>query len=306
MVVHHRTARRALVLVLALGAMAAAAASAPATADGSVAVSVTRGAAGSAADGSRVWWWVPERADGRPAPVVVVLHGFAALDPALYGGTIQHLWRRGNAVIYPQFQRGDLGFFRDTNQNVFLRRAIDATNVALDRIGHEVVRDDLVLYGHLLGGLLAAAWNPSGGARARAAVLANPSTATEVPAGVPVRITPIDIAALAPHVDVPVFLLTGDDDTIAPPQQATTLSGQLTAAPVREVWIARTDLRGLPLVSADHAAPLNGSRGLGYGLLDQRFYQAAIAQAQAGATTLRFDFGSRRLTGPIRPPVRLR
>lgn len=137
-------------------------------------------------------------------------------------------------------------------------------------------------------------------------MLANPSTATEVPADVPVQIVPIDIAALAPHVDVPVFLLTGNDDTIAPPAQATALSDQLTAAPAREVWMARTDLRGLPFVSADHAAPLNGVRGLGYGLLDQRFYQAAIAQAQAGATTLRFDFGSRKRTGPIRPPVRLR
>lgn len=301
----HRALIRAVLAVL-LAATALTAVTAQATASGSAATSVMRGSAGSAADGSRVWWWVPERADGRPAPVVVVLHGFAALDPALYGATIQHLWRTGNAVIYPQFQRGDAGFLRDTDQNVFLRRAIDATDVALRRIGGEVDRSDLVLYGHSLGGLLAAAWNPSGGARARAAVLANPSTATEVPADVPVQIVPIDIAALAPHVDVPVFLLTGNDDTIAPPAQATALSDQLTAAPAREVWMARTDLRGLPLVSADHAAPLNGVRGLGYGLLDQRFYQAAIAQAQAGATTLRFDFGSRKRTGPIRPPVRLR
>lgn len=306
MPVHRQLTRLTLAVVLAALAPAAVAAPAPATTGGSTAVSVTRGAAGSAADGSRVWWWVPERADGRPAPVVVVLHGFAALDPALYGATIQHLWRRGNAVIYPQFQRADAGFLRDSDQNVFLRRAIDATDVALRRIGGDVDRHNLVIYGHSLGGLLAAAWNPSGGARARAAVLANPSTATEVSANVPVQIVPIDIAALAPHVDVPVFLLTGDDDTIAPPAQATALSDQLTAAPVREVWMARTDLRGLPLVSADHAAPLNGARGIGYGLLDQRFYQAAIAQAQAEATALRFDFGSRRLSGPVRPPIRLR
>lgn len=304
MPVHRHLLRAALVVVLAVLAVWATAPTA--TAMGSAATSVTRGSAGAAADGSRVWWWVPERVDGGRPPVVVVLHGFAALDPVLYGATIQHLWRSGSAVIYPQFQRADAGFLRDTDQNVFLRRAIDATNVALHRIGAGADRGDLVLYGHSLGGLLAAAWNPSGGVRARAAVLANPSTATEVPADIPVQIVPIDIAALAPRVDVPVFLLTGNDDTIAPPAQATTLSDQLTAAPAREVWMARTDLRGLPLVSADHAAPLNGARGIGYGLLDQRFYQAAIAQAQTGATTLRFDFGSRRLTGPIRPPVRLR
>lgn len=305
------TGRRAilcsvLAVLACVAALVVAAPSAPASDGPDPSTTVTRGATGSPAAGTRVTWWLPQRSDGRPAPVVVVLHGFAALDPVLYGATIQHLWRRGYAVVYPQFQRADTGFLTDTDQNTFLARAIDATDVALDRLGGAVDREDLVVYGHSLGGLLAAAWNPSGGERARAAVLANPSTATEVPADVPVSITPIDIAALAPHVDVPVFLLTGDRDTIAPPAQATTLSDQLTAAPSREVWLARTDVRGWPLVLADHTAPLNGARGLGDGLLDQRFYHAALDQALAGATSLRFAFGRRLLTGAIRPPVRLR
>ncbi|MBJ7518940.1 MAG: dienelactone hydrolase family protein [Solirubrobacteraceae bacterium] len=302
------TARRSILLaVLACAAaLLSVAPAAPASSGPDPSTSVTRGATGSPAAGTRVTWWLPDRPDGRPAPVVVVLHGFAALDPVLYGATIQHLWRRGYAVVYPQFQRADAGFLTDTDQNRFLARAIDATDVALDRLGSAVDREDLVVYGHSLGGLLAAAWNPSGGARARAAVLANPSTATEIPADVPVSITPIDIAVLAPHVDVPVFLLTGDRDTIAPPAQATTLSDQLTAAPSREVWLARTDLRGWPLVFADHAAPLNGARGLGVGLLDQRFYHAALDQALGGATTLTFAFGRRPFTGAIRPPLRLR
>ncbi|MFA9270306.1 MAG: alpha/beta hydrolase [Baekduiaceae bacterium] len=302
------TERRSILLaVLACAAgFFTTASAAPATSGPDPSTTVTRGATGSAAAGTRVTWWLPHRPDGRPAPVVVVLHGFAALDPVLYGATIQHLWRHGYAVVYPQFQRADAGFLTDTDQNTFLARAIDATDVALDRLGDAVDREDLVVYGHSLGGLLAAAWNPSGGARARAAVLANPSTATEVPANVPVSITPIDIAALAPLVDVPVVLLTGDRDTIAPPAQATTLSDQLTAAPSREVWMARTDLRGWPLVFADHTAPLNGARGVGYGLLDQRFYHAALDQALAGATSPHFTFGRRPLTGAIRPPVRLR
>lgn len=277
-----------------------------AVAEPSPATTLSTGSAGSSAAGTRVRWWVPQRADGRPAPVVVVLHGFAALDPVVYRATIDHLWRQGYAVVYPQFQRGDLGFLTDSDQRRFLQRAIDATDVALDRLAGQVDRDDLVVYGHSLGGLLAAAWNPAGGARARAAVLANPSTATEIPADVPVTITPIDIAALAPQVDIPVFLLTGDRDTIAPPAQAEALSDQLTAAPTREVWLARTDLRGWPLVVADHIAALNGPRGIGVGLLDRRFYHAALDQALAGATTLRLEFGRRPFTGAIRPPVRVR
>jgi dipeptidyl aminopeptidase/acylaminoacyl peptidase len=149
--------RAATTALVALGAMLGAHAPAVASDAPGTATSVVRGTAGSAADGSRVTWWLPERADGRPAPVVVVLHGYGFLNPELYGATIAHLWRSGSAVIYPQYQRGGRGLLGDTDQNAFLRRAIDATEVALGRLGPDVDRRDLVVYGHSLGGLLGAA-----------------------------------------------------------------------------------------------------------------------------------------------------
>lgn len=299
--------RRVLPLLAAAALLAGAAAPEAFSSPGpSPSGTVTKGSTGSAAKGTRVWWWVPQREDGKRPPVVVVVHGFSALDPALYGATIAHLWREGYAVIYPQFQRADAGFITESDQNVFLRRAVETTNHALDILGDSVDRSDLVVYGHSLGGLIASVWNPAGGSRARAAVLANPSTATEVPANVPVEITPIPVETLAPQVDIPVFILTGNDDRIAPPSQSTDLWALLTGAPVREVWMARTDYRGLPPVRADHVAPLNFANGIAYGVLDKRYYQGALDQAISGATTLTFYLGSRPLTGPIRPPVRLR
>ena len=40
----------------------------------------------------------------RPRPVVVLLHGWGAINPSAYGGWIDHLARRGYLVLYPAFQ----------------------------------------------------------------------------------------------------------------------------------------------------------------------------------------------------------
>lgn len=39
-----------------------------------------------------------------PRPVVVFLHSWGAVNPALYGGWIDHLARKGNLVLFPRFQ----------------------------------------------------------------------------------------------------------------------------------------------------------------------------------------------------------
>jgi len=39
-----------------------------------------------------------------PRPVVVFLHSWGAVNPALYGGWIEHLARKGHLVLFPRFQ----------------------------------------------------------------------------------------------------------------------------------------------------------------------------------------------------------
>ncbi|WP_243373703.1 chlorophyllase/cutinase-like alpha/beta fold protein [Microvirga solisilvae] len=57
---------------------------------------------GTVSSGSYVFYGNDEPAAGRP--VVVFFHSWGAVNPALYGGFIDHLARKGYLVIFPRFQ----------------------------------------------------------------------------------------------------------------------------------------------------------------------------------------------------------
>lgn len=54
--------------------------------------------------GERYWLYTPAKPVPKTAPVVVFVHGYNALKPEGYEAWLQHLVRRGNIVIYPQYQ----------------------------------------------------------------------------------------------------------------------------------------------------------------------------------------------------------
>ena len=133
---------------------------------GYISASATRFEAGAAERGTQVYWYIPSvLRDGDSAPIVVFLHGFSALTPELYQGHIDHLTKQGYIVIFPQFQKTGAAFLGDTDQNEMLRRAVASTGLALRRIGTQGEREHLYLYGHSLGGLMAATWVSAGGPR---------------------------------------------------------------------------------------------------------------------------------------------
>lgn len=84
-----------------------------------------------------------------PLPVVLFLHGWGATLPANYGPWLEHLARRGNAVIYPRYQDSVL-----TPPDQALGNLIAGVRLALSRA--DVRRDTLVVAGHSAGGALAA------------------------------------------------------------------------------------------------------------------------------------------------------
>jgi dienelactone hydrolase len=84
-----------------------------------------------------------------PWPVVVFLHGWGAPEPAFYRPWVEHLARRGNAVIYPRYQDS---FVQPPAQA--LGNVLAALRIALARPGLRT--DSLVLAGHSAGGALAA------------------------------------------------------------------------------------------------------------------------------------------------------
>jgi acetyl esterase/lipase len=91
---------------------------------------------------------VRPRGAGPRAPVVVFLHGWTAIDPALYGPWLEHLAAGGATVVYPVYQQAPFVDVRTP-----LRNVRSAVRTALRRIGRH---GPLVAAGHSAGGALAA------------------------------------------------------------------------------------------------------------------------------------------------------
>lgn len=103
------------------------------------------------------WLFEPQGA-GRPdsAQVVVLIHGYGAYNPMIYGKWIEHLVRRGNIVIFPRFQR-NLFFPRPGKFGDHSARAIrDALQELKDPKYVRPIADYLVVAGHSYGGVVSA------------------------------------------------------------------------------------------------------------------------------------------------------
>ena len=106
--------------------------------------------------GKAYWLFEPAEPKPRSAPVVVLNHGWLAVNPGAYGAWISHLARSGKIVIFPRYQAAALTPPRD-----FLPNAIEAVHDALEVLdtGRGRVRPDLskfALIGHSAGANLAA------------------------------------------------------------------------------------------------------------------------------------------------------
>ena len=93
------------------------------------------------------------RADlrGKRLPVVLFVHGWGGIAPEIYRGWIDHLARRGNAVIYPRYQDSVI-----TPPGTALGNLILGVRAALALPGAPVDPSSLVAVGHSAGGVLAA------------------------------------------------------------------------------------------------------------------------------------------------------
>ncbi len=263
--------------------------------------------AGSAAEGTRVTWFVPDvLRDGESAPVVVYLHGFRASAPDLYWDHIHHLTAQGLVVIFPRINKGGaVGMFTDNDQNEMLSRSVTATEVALEALGESVEPDQLYVFGHSLGGLIGACWNGYGAPAARGIVLAHPSISTDaIPEAARRFITTVDdFDDLVAANEAPVLILGGDQDTLVPIDECLDLARALSGASSCMVAVAHLDEHGLPAVSAGHLATVRSDakalRWVGQSLggnqaqdlLQSRFYQAGLDAMIAGETQPTFDFG---------------
>lgn len=244
---------------------------------------------GGEAGGDKVTYFRPTQSGQRP--VVIYLHGFSLPAPEIYQAHINHLVAAGYFVVFPAYNI--VPTFLDLNQYNMLDRAIEAVDEAYAACSSYVNQNNVSLFGHSLGGNMAAAWKARGGQPVGKVFLANPST----DAGFVGFITnELNHTQMAPQTTARVMILTGSQDSIAPSAQSTNLYNLMTNAASRVVYQAVPTAN----LKADHMAPIQddgwapgwmmdifGGRGT-LDALDTQYYWPAFDAFLAGATTYNF------------------
>jgi poly(3-hydroxybutyrate) depolymerase len=148
--------------------------------------------------GDRYWLW---QAHGKPKAVVVFLHGLDTheLTPANHVPWIEHLVRKGDAVVYPRYERqpGTFGALRHT---------LVAVNAGLARLHRPKV--PLVVVGYSRGGRLAVEF-----AAVAAAIRVVPKAVMSI---FPSRLNPVeeevvDLRGVSPATRI--MLVVGQEDS---------------------------------------------------------------------------------------------
>ncbi|WP_165071654.1 alpha/beta hydrolase [Paludisphaera rhizosphaerae] len=196
-----------------------------------------------------------EPADPKPAsaPVVVFLHGWFSVNPAIYGAWIDHLVRNGKIVVFPRYQN-DVG----TLPRDFLPNALEAIQdslVVLESGAAHVrpQRDRFALIGHSAGGNLTAqiaalSADPGYGLpKVRAAMAFFPGEVF------PTREPSFD---RIPEKTL-LVVAVGEEDMLVGDLRGRQIFSQATSVPRsrKRFLLYRSDRHGYPPLVAEHTAP---------------------------------------------------
>jgi dienelactone hydrolase len=219
-----------------------------------------------------------EKPDG-PAPVVLFLHGWLAVNPGVYGAWIEHLVNRGAIVVFPRYQDGWL-----TPPEQFLPNTLAAARDAFDVLetGENHARPDrtrFAVIGHSAGGNLALLFAAAVAARPEEERLPRPRAVVCVQPG---EVRPVDGPDLARvPADTRLAVAVGDLDIVVGDGRARGLFAAASAKvpPENRLYVLyRTDRSGpFPLI-ADHLAPTGSTPGLDTGDGPFRGFQITMAR----------------------------
>ena len=100
--------------------------------------------------GEHYWLYTPAEPRPEKAPVVVFVHGYGALKPEGYDAWIEHICRRGNIVIYPQYQAHGLEPPANYAPNcaTSILDAFKYLEADKDRV--QPIKEDFAIVGHTL------------------------------------------------------------------------------------------------------------------------------------------------------------
>jgi pimeloyl-ACP methyl ester carboxylesterase len=227
-------------------------------------------------------YWLFEPDEPKPderAPVVVLLHGWFAVNPGFYGAWIEHLVRHGKIVIFPRYQNDvgtlPLDFLPNT-----LAAVRDALGVLSDGVGH--VRPDparFALIGHSVGGTLAAQ---------TAATSADPHSGIPAPHALvllmPGEIVPMSQPSLA-HIPATTLMIVvvGEEDLVVGDRRGRQIFTEASAIPAarKRFILFRSDRHGSPPLIADHTAPTGVHSRLDNGEGVFRWLQLSVGDVNA-------------------------
>lgn len=256
-----------------------------------------------------------EPSDPKPesAPVVVFLHGWFAVNPAIYGAWIDHLVRSGKIVIFPRYQN-DVS----TSPQRFLGNALAAIRDALKVLesgrGHVRPRlDQLGLIGHSAGGNLAAYI---------AAVASEPQSGIPIPKAVvalmPGEVFPQREPSLAKIPETTLLVvMVGEEDILVGDVRGREIFSEAVAVPKsrKRFILFRSDRHGYPPLLAEHTAPTGANRRLDTGDGVLKSLQMSLGEVNAfdhagfwriADMTLDAAFSGKTLDRVIRNPEQFR
>ena len=192
---------------------------------------------------SQVWLFKPA---GRPKSLVVFVHGLGSreLTPQNHRPWLEHLARRGSAVLYPRYEQnaGD----RDAVLHI-----LAGIRTGLKRLGSPDV--PLVAIGYSRGGELVADY----AAVARGAGPAAAAVLSVFPAALDPADPPLDLRGIGPSSLVTI--LVGDRDEVVGGGGARQLLARLAQAGFPPERVTVVPVRSLGGFVASHLAPLDTS-----------------------------------------------
>ncbi|MCB9932330.1 MAG: alpha/beta hydrolase [Planctomycetes bacterium] len=112
--------------------------------------------------GEHYWLYTPAEPVPEKAPVIAFIHGYGQLNPEGYDAWLEHLCRRGNIVIYPQYQAHGLEPPANYAPNC-ATSILDAFKyLEADKTRVQPIKEKFAIAGHSAGGVttanLAADW----------------------------------------------------------------------------------------------------------------------------------------------------
>ena len=192
----------------------------------------------------------PDNPKPESAPLIVFVHGYSAYKPLYYQSWINHLVKRGNIIVFPNYQ----SFF--TRSSHFIPNAISAITEAIEELqsgSHvEPELNNFAIVGHSCGGILtpniAALAEESGLPTPRAIMAVEPARSS---------LFPFEDLSKIPSETLLLTVL-GDADPIAEPKDAKKIFYDTPQIPFenKDYIVMPSDHNTVSSLSVDHYSPL--------------------------------------------------